>query len=279
MAFFENAFMEQWLPKLEEALLRNLPEARQTLSGDFNEALRNAVFPGGKRLRPLCTLLTAEMLGGDAGRVLPLACAVEYLHSSSLIFDDLPSMDDAASRRDRPALHRAFGEDTAILVGLALLNQAYALLADGVEGARPESALLLVREAARCVGPAGMIGGQLADLVTRKNGHHDHEAESYVKTSSLMRLMFLAGALPFDLPGGLLEALGDYGDAFGRVFQAADDGHDRDGVVFQKNRMRESLDELSGAGETVIAHLGPDKRAVIEGLNHWLKETLTRSGV
>src|SRR5262249_3699407 len=138
-------------PMIEAALEQSLPLGAQHGRERLNEALRAAIFPGGKRWRPILTLLGTMTAGGDTRSALPIACAIEFLHSSSLILDDLPAMDDARLRRGRAALHLIYGEGLALLTALALLNQAYALLAS----AGPNS---LIAEAARCIGTDGMIG-------------------------------------------------------------------------------------------------------------------------
>src|SRR5688572_14852579 len=152
-------------PRIEEALAGWLPLSTAAGTERFNEALRYAVFPGGKRLRPLLTLLGAGLGGASDAQALPLACAVEFIHTSSLVLDDLPSMDDADVRRGRPALHLVYGEGLAILTAVALLNQAYALFAAAAPDAAPAARLpALIREAAGCIGHAGMTAGQAAEL-------------------------------------------------------------------------------------------------------------------
>ena len=129
-------------------------------------ALRRSLFPGGKRLRPICVLATAELLGRPAEEVLGLACALELVHSASLVLDDLPAMDDATVRRGQPALHLQFGEATAILVAIALLSRAFGLVAETGRRLRlgRAQAAELVTELARTVGAQGMAAGQYVDL-------------------------------------------------------------------------------------------------------------------
>src|SRR5690242_4830609 len=111
-------------PALEAALERWLPLSNQAGAERLNEALRYAVFPGGKRLRPMLTIIATKLVAGDVQKALPAACAVEFLHSSSLILDDLPAMDDADLRRGRPSVHLFCGEGIATLAALTMLNQA-----------------------------------------------------------------------------------------------------------------------------------------------------------
>src|SRR5262249_16603023 len=152
------AYISRCRPSIEAALEAHLPLSAQPRARRLNEALRYAVFPGGKRWRPMLMLLGAEIAGAHAQDAMPAACAVEFLHTSSIVFDDLPAMDDAAIRRGRASLHCVFGEGVALLAALALMNESYALLARAAceQGGR-NSAAHLVEEAARCVGADGMI--------------------------------------------------------------------------------------------------------------------------
>lgn len=194
------------------ALLTLLPQCPPGKARALNDALRYAVFPGGKRLRPILTLLGARIFGADDERVMRAACAVEFVHTSSLIIDDLPCMDDAGLRRGNPTLHRVYGEDVALLAAIALLNQAYALF-----GQNPE----LIREATECIGMGGMIGGQAIDL---DGGLGDAElAERDRKTSAMMRLALTAGALAAGASPNEVGPLAAAGYSFGQAYQICDD--------------------------------------------------------
>ena len=139
-------------------------------------ALEDSLYAPAKRLRPIVSLMVAEVLRGDTAAVLPAGCALEMVHTASLILDDLPSMDDARTRRGRPACHVAHGEATAILAAFALLNRAFEILAEGWPGG-PDAAVrtALARDLARAVGLDGMIAGQAADLAAtnRRGGLRD----------------------------------------------------------------------------------------------------------
>lgn len=200
------------LKTIECALLALLPQSRPNNAGVLNDALRSAVFPGGKRLRPILTVLGARIFGVPGEPVMRAACAVEFVHTSSLIVDDLPCMDDADLRRGIPTLHRVYGEDVALLAGIALLNQAYALF-----GQSPE----LIREATECIGTAGMIGGQAIDLGA---GLEDAAlAERDRKTSAMMRLAFTAGALAGGASRDEVAPLAAAGQLMGQAYQICDD--------------------------------------------------------
>jgi geranylgeranyl diphosphate synthase, type II len=181
----------------------------------LNRSMRYAVFPGGKRLRPVLALMGARIVNGSIDRAVPAACAVEMLHAASLIFDDLPAMDDADVRRGRPALHLEYGEDIALLTGLALLNQAYSIF-----GRKPA----LIRVAAECIGVDGMIGGQAVDLDIRTGGGTPAKFDSRNrKTTALMRLTLTAGAIACGANAEQVEALARCGECLGEAYQIYDD--------------------------------------------------------
>ena len=212
---------------VEAALRRGLPSSRLAGASRLNEALEYAVFPGGKRLRPALSLLASRLAGASRAQALDVACAVEFLHTSSLILDDLPSMDDADVRRGRGALHLVFGEGVAVLAAVALLNQSYALLSEAAcgGGGRPaRDCGALLRAAARCVGSDGMVGGQVVDLETRAAAADDEAlACRDLKTVALMRLMMTAGALACGAGVEETLTLADFGECFGRAYQVCDD--------------------------------------------------------
>lgn len=198
--------------------MSSLPEARR-----LNDALDYALFPGGKRLRPALSLLASALVGVPRADALTIACGIEFLHSSSLIIDDLPAMDDAGLRRNRPALHLVFGESTALLAALALLNQSYALFAEAAlscGGAVDR----LVSEATRAVGSEGMIGGQMIDLVLKASCTDTQSlAGRDLKTVALMRLMTTAGAIAAGSAEADARALREFGECAGRAYQICDD--------------------------------------------------------
>jgi geranylgeranyl diphosphate synthase type II len=155
--------------------------------------------------------------GGSEQSALPIACAIEFLHTSSLILDDLPAMDDAQLRRGRAALHLIYGEGLALLAALALLNQAYALLAQDGTGR-------LTAETARCIGTEGMIGGQAADLDIRASRGNSHAlASRQLKTTALARLTIIAGAIASGADEQDVAALARYGECLGAAYQICDD--------------------------------------------------------
>jgi geranylgeranyl diphosphate synthase type II len=229
-------------PMIEAALEQSLPLSSQHGAERLNEALRAAVFPGGKRWRPILTLLGTITAGGAAQSAMPIACAIEFLHTSSLILDDLPAMDDARLRRGRAALHLIYGEGLALLAALALLNQAYALLAERCEARSGTDRL--IAEAARCIGTDGMIGGQAADIDIRAyRGGSPALASRQLKTSALARLTIIAGAVAAGADERDVAALARYGECLGAAYQIRDD----------------LLDEL-GESATIGKNVGQDAR-------------------
>lgn len=218
-------FMLQQREPVETALCQMLPRSRQVHAAQLNEALEYALFPGGKRWRPMLTLLGATLTGASASDALLAGCALEYLHTSSLILDDLPAMDDAPMRRGRPALHMVYGESVALLTALALLNHSYTLLAKGArENGYSDAAMRLVEEATHCIGADGMIGGQVVDLVLRGAGHSLAALESRnLKTTALMRLTMSAGAMACGANEADARALAFFGEALGMAYQICDD--------------------------------------------------------
>ena len=193
---------------IDAALRSRLPQVSLPGTEVLSKALYYAVFPGGKRLRPLLVLLAAEVCGSPPEPALPAACAVEFLHAASLILDDLPAMDDALLRRGRPALHIEFGADIALLAALALLNEAYAIFAS-----LPSLLPIAVRE----IGLGGMIGGQAADLCG------SHEPSRIRKTTALTRLTMAAGAAAAGADAESSQTLICFGEQLGEAYQICDD--------------------------------------------------------
>ena len=216
-----RAILEQWRAPLEARLAARLPHSALPGAARLDEAIAYAVFPGGRRWRPALTLLGALVTGVDRRRVLDVACGVEFVHTASLILDDLPSMDDGFERRGRPTLHRVFGEGVAVLAALALLNRGYELFAPLDEDqARHGAGAQLLREATTAIGVDGMIGGQAADLSGRDAAPL---ASRQRKTTSLVRLAVVAGAIAGGASDEDVQALATFGECLGGAYQIHDD--------------------------------------------------------
>ena len=207
-----------WHPVLESRLAGHLPLSPMAGASALNDAVRYAVFPGGRRWRPSLTLLGAFAARVPPETAFPAACGIEYLHTASLVLDDLPSMDDGQERRGRPTLHRVFGEGIATLAALALLNRGYELFLPAPRGPRGDASRLM-REAMRAIGSEGMVGGQAADLC----GGAADLAQRQPKTTSLVRLATMAGAVAGGAPEGDIAALARFGECLGHAYQIHDD--------------------------------------------------------
>ncbi|HEY7746895.1 MAG TPA: farnesyl diphosphate synthase [Desulfuromonadales bacterium] len=219
-------YLKECLARVDRALDAYLP-AEDTLPVTLHKAMRYSVFAGGKRIRPVLMIAACEAVGGDAERVLPAACAMEMIHTYSLIHDDLPAMDDDDFRRGRPTNHRVFGEAAAILAGDALLTEAFILLSDAQVNARvpAEIRCRVLHTIARCAGSQGMVGGQVVDMESEGKAV-DLPTLQYIhtrKTGALILAAIQTGALLGGADEASLAALSRYGEAAGLAFQIADD--------------------------------------------------------
>ncbi|MBA2501305.1 MAG: polyprenyl synthetase family protein [Pyrinomonadaceae bacterium] len=218
------SYVDDARPLIERALLDSLPLASAQGGANFNDALRYALFPGGKRLRPVLTLLGAEAVGGSASQVLAAAAAVEFIHTSSLIFDDLPCMDNAAERRGRVALHVRYGEGLAVLAALALMNASYGLMFES-GGTNQSHAVRAHRELVQCIGANGMVVGQTIDLAANEkpDGRFSSDSMRNLKTSALVRLALRLGAILCGANEKQLNALTLFAEKIGDAYQTSDD--------------------------------------------------------
>jgi geranylgeranyl diphosphate synthase type II len=196
----------------------------------LHEAMRYSLFAGGKRLRPVLTLAAVEAVGGETDVAMNTACAMECIHTYSLIHDDLPALDNDDLRRGRPTCHREYGEAMAILAGDALLTLAFDIIAR-TNGASPEAMVRVVAEVARGAGADGMIGGQVVDIESEGKEISFPELE-YIhthKTGRLIRAALRSGAILGGATEGELEAISEYAGAVGLAFQILDDILDVEG--------------------------------------------------
>ncbi len=210
--------------QVNSALEGFLP-AGETMAAEVVEAMRYSLTGGGKRIRPVLTMLSAELAGQSGESVLKASAAIEMIHTCSLILDDLPSMDNATMRRGKPALHIHAGEATAVLAAYGLLMRAFELLGEELEShelAAP-AATSVLRDAAACVGVDGMIGGQCRDL---NPGGKNFEVLEYIhshKTGSLFILSATLGARLAGAQSGLVDCLASFAKNLGLAFQIVDD--------------------------------------------------------
>ncbi|MDO4369683.1 MAG: polyprenyl synthetase family protein [Clostridia bacterium] len=249
-----NDRLETIIPKGGEGLARE-----GDMPGLLAESMRYSLLAGGKRLRPAMLLAAVDMLGGDINACLDFACAVEMIHNYSLIHDDLPGMDNDTMRRGRPTNHVVFGEGQAILAGDGLLNMAFEVMLSRAVALRRELpyALDAINEIAIGSGVTGMIARQVMDLYCEHNRVHGEAELSYIQRNKtacmfiypLRAAGWLSGADQADI-----DALGQYGEAFGRLFQATDDLLD---VIGDTAEMGKTLGKDAQQGKlTMIAMHG-----------------------
>lgn len=222
---FLKAYLQDRQKIMEEALQHYLP-GEDNIPTDIYKAVRYSVFNGGKRIRPILCLAAAEAVGGDLGQAIPVACALELIHSYSLIHDDLPSMDNDDFRRGKPSCHKVFGENIAILAGDALLTEAFVLLSH-VEKVRlsAERRLAVIQEIAQAAGIYGMVGGQALDVLSGKSVSDENTLYEINrrKTGALIVAAVKSGAIIFNARKNKIQALAEYGINVGLAFQIADD--------------------------------------------------------
>jgi geranylgeranyl diphosphate synthase type II len=269
----KRAVVEDYL----RAVFATLPTSPDVLK----DAMKHSLFSEGKRIRPILSLAVCEAKNGRAAAVLPFACALEMIHTYSLIHDDLPSMDNDDLRRGKPTCHKVFGEAVALLAGDALLTEAFRVMTDPrLNGNAPaEVTKEVVYEIAHAAGAEGMIGGQVVDVLydgkegTRNILDYIHRN----KTAALIKAAVRVGALAGAATEEELERFTRYGESLGLAFQIGDDLLDAEGdekLVGKKLRKdvtkqtyikhygvaqsRKKLDELVSEAVQAIAFLGPD---------------------
>jgi geranylgeranyl diphosphate synthase, type II len=219
-------YIKQKADKINLALtevMNQLPDVPERLA----DSMKYSLFAGGKRLRPVLTLATVEALGGDEEKALPFACAIEMIHTYSLIHDDLPSLDNDDYRRGKLTNHKKYGEDMAILAGDALLTEAFGLMARGAKqaGLSMEIALQIIEEGSRSAGASGMVAGQVRDLQSENRMISLKELEQIhrSKTGDLIAYSVRTGALIAKANKEILQKLTDFAYGIGLAFQIQDD--------------------------------------------------------
>jgi geranylgeranyl diphosphate synthase type II len=227
-----RGFLEEVRGKVDAALPGCLPQVG-TPAAIVREAAVYSLSAGGKRIRPCLTFAAGRLLGATDAILLPFACAMEMIHTYSLIHDDLPAMDNDDFRRGRPTCHKVYGEGMAILAGDALLTEAFGLMTrEGTRfGVSPAATVAAIGEMAEAAGVGGMVGGQAADLQAEGKGV-DLAAVEFIhrhKTGALLRASVTVGAILGGADSGQYEALATYGRKVGLAFQITDDILDEEG--------------------------------------------------
>ncbi|MEK5398448.1 polyprenyl synthetase family protein [Paenibacillus nitricinens] len=222
--------LEEYIASLSDLVSHELEvilPAQWMVPENLQQAMKYSLMAGGKRLRPLLVIIACEALGGSREAALPVAAAIEMVHTYSLIHDDLPAMDNDDYRRGKLTNHKVFGEATAILAGDALLTHAFysVVQASRKFGVPAESVLSIVEDLAEMAGPRGMVGGQIADM-EGEQGLTDLAQLKYIhlhKTGDLIIFSLLAGGRIAGANEQQLEALHKFGTAIGLAFQIQDD--------------------------------------------------------
>jgi len=269
-------YLDEYRQRIDGALTDLLPEGgvhpEKLLS-----AMRYSLFAGGKRIRPILVLAAAEAAGGKVEDALRPACAVELVHTYSLIHDDLPAMDDDDFRRGRATCHKAFDEGTAILAGDALLTLAFEVLSDVDGSAEDPRRLQMVHELALAAGWKGMVGGQQVDMDS-EGTKPELPVLEYIhthKTGALIRCSVVLGGLCANADQATMRALEDYGEKIGLAFQVVDDildvtatteemGKDQGSDAERGKVTYPSLFGLEGARERALK-LIDDAKSVLSG--------------
>jgi geranylgeranyl diphosphate synthase, type II len=253
----EVGLLEHTLDSLRLQVNRQLDGYLRQLDSDCPEALRDAMsyslLAGGKRLRPLLTLLACEAAGGSIEAAMPAACAIEMVHTYSLIHDDLPAMDDDDLRRGIPTCHVKFGEARAILAGDALLTLAFEIIARDVNP--PAAAAACCADLANAAGAVGMVGGQEADLAAEDTGVANVEELESIHRRKTGRLLCAALTMGGRIAGADAEALAHlerYGTNVGLAFQIVDDLLD---IVGEQSKMGKGVRKDASHGKLTYPSL------------------------
>ena len=221
-------YLQEKKEKVDAALEKYLPR-KEDLTLNLHKAMQHSLFAGGKRIRPILSIASFEAVGGTGERILPFACALEMIHTYSLIHDDLPAIDNDDYRRGKPTCHKVFGEAIALLAGDGLLTEAFNLMTH-----RPEKeqslgddalAIDLINEVGLAAGVLGMVGGQVVDIESEGKAV-DLPTVQYIhthKTGAMILASVRVGARLGGAKEPLLKALTRYGENLGLAFQVADD--------------------------------------------------------
>lgn len=266
--------------EIDQALDNYLPKENQ-FPPVIYQSMRYSVFAGGKRLRPILALAATEAVGGDCVKTMPVACALEMIHTYSLIHDDLPGMDNDDYRRGKLTNHKVYGEGIAILAGCALLTYAFRLITQEClkQGVNPQSILEVIQEISQAAGVEGMIGGQVVDLQSEGKSIsldtleyiHEH------KTGALLRCSLRVGALLGGATSEQINSLTVYAEKIGLAFQIMDDILDL--VGDEKKIGKKVGSDLSKEKATYPAFYGLEQsKQMAESLVAQAKEELNTFG-
>ena len=218
-------FMENQLLALDEAILKSVDQFGHAQPGQLKESMVYSLNTGGKRIRPMLLLATLKALNADIQTGLNTAIALEYIHTYSLIHDDLPAMDNDDYRRGKPTNHKAFDEATAILAGDSLLTDAFALVANDSKIENTETKLKLIAELSKAAGSTGMIAGQIMDVESEGKQINLHSLQNIHKrkTGELIRYAIFAGGQIAEASSEVVALLDDFAWTYGIAYQIQND--------------------------------------------------------
>jgi geranylgeranyl diphosphate synthase type II len=222
-AFDLASYLQDKKELVEIALDGSLPIVRPE---KIYEAMRYSLLAGGKRLRPILCLATCDLLGGTVEMSMPTACALEMIHTMSLIHDDLPAMDNDDYRRGKLTNHKVFGEDIAILAGDGLLAYAFEFVATQTKNVAPKNIIEVIARLGRTVGAAGLVGGQVLDLESEGKTNITAETLTFIhthKTGALLETSVVSGAILAGACPEEVKKLSQYAQNIGLAFQIIDD--------------------------------------------------------
>ena len=223
VSFDLNSYLKQQKTLVEKALDGSIAIAKPE---KIYEAMRYSLLAGGKRLRPILCLATCDLAGGTVEMAMPTACALEMIHTMSLIHDDLPAMDNDDFRRGKPTNHKVYGDDIAILAGDGLLAYAFEYVATQTKNVTPENIIRIVACLGRTVGAAGLVGGQVLDLESEGKSDITAQTLSFIhthKTGALLEASVVSGAILANAPQLDIDRLSKYARDIGLAFQIIDD--------------------------------------------------------
>ncbi len=254
-----NENLNSHLSAIEQALPQFLPADECGVVNTLLQAMEYACAAGGKRLRPVLVLEFCRLCGGDVKSALPFACAVEMVHSYSLVHDDLPCMDNSPLRRGRPSVHAAFGESLALLAGDALLNRAFEIMLGCKSGLAADTTLDAASVLASAAGSLGMVGGQVLDLESecKDISFETLEKLQLGKTASLLSASCEIGCCVAGADNIKLSAAREYGKQLGFCFQIVDDILDATSTTDELGKPA-GKDQSSGKA-TYVTLLGLEK--------------------
>jgi len=217
-------YLEEKRKIVDEALREYFLDSKESLLRKLKDSMKYSLFAGGKRLRPILCIAGAEAVGGNYKDVLPVACALEFIHTYSLIHDDLPSMDNDDLRRGKPTNHKVFGEAVALLAGDGLLTDAFYIMTRHVN-TDPERLIKAINIISKAAGSSGMVGGQAVDIES-EGKDVDISTLEFIhrhKTGALIRASVTSGAIIVGATEDQISSLSEYGMNIGLAFQIADD--------------------------------------------------------